>query len=58
MPTFGKSEQVSFTYFSYHLSMVIFGIVEPATKKNFVYITDKLQAGSKDGNHTVILPSK
>lgn len=52
MPHFGKTEQVSFTFFSYHLALTICGIVDATRGKNFVYLTDKLQAGAKSGNHT------
>lgn len=53
VPHFGNTEQVSFSFFSYHVSVSIFGIVDASRKKNFIYLTDKLQAGSKRGNHTV-----
>lgn len=52
VPHFGKTEQVSFTFFSYHLSISIFGIVDATRQQNYVYIADKLQ-GSKSGNYTV-----
>lgn len=53
MPHFGNSDQVSFTFFSYHLAIGIFGIVDTSRDKKYVYLFDKLQAGAKSGNHTI-----
>jgi hypothetical protein len=53
LPYFGKSEQVGFTFFSYHLPITIFGIVDASREKNYCYLTDKLQSGSKSGNVTL-----
>ena len=53
VPHFGKSEQVSFSFFSYHLALSIFRIVNATFGKKCVYIADKLQAGAKSGNHTI-----
>ena len=53
VPHFGKSEQVSFSFFSYHLALSVFGIVNATFGKKCVYIADKLQAGLKSGNHTI-----
>lgn len=52
VPYFGKTEQVSFSFFSYHLPISIFGLVDVTRNKKYVYLTDKYQAGSKSGNHT------
>ncbi len=52
VPYFGKTEQVGFSFFSYHLPISIFGIVDVTRDKKYVYITDKYQGGSKSGNHT------
>jgi hypothetical protein len=53
MPHFGMTEQVSFSYFSYHLSVSIFGIVDVTRDKKYIYITDKMQGGSKNSDHTI-----
>ena len=52
VPYFGKTEQVGFSFFSYHLPISIFGLIDVTRGKKYVYITDKYQAGSKSGNHT------
>ena len=44
---------MGFTFFSYHLPISIFGIVDASRDKNFCYIADKLQAGPKSGNMTL-----
>lgn len=53
VPHFGKTAQVSFSFFSYHLAISIFGVVDKTRGKNYVYLVDKLQAGPKNGDHTV-----
>ena len=53
LPLFGYSPQVAFTYFSYHISVSIFGVVDLSRNKKYAYITDKYQFGSKSANHTV-----
>lgn len=53
VPHFGKTEQVGFEFFMYHLSLGVFGIVDATQQLKYGYITDKLQAGAKDGNHTI-----
>ena len=53
MPHFGRSEQVAFEYYAFHVSVTICGIVDVVTDKKIVYLADKLQAGSKNGNHTI-----
>jgi hypothetical protein len=44
---------VGFTFFSYHLPITIFGVVDASREKNYCYLTDKLQSGSKSGNVTL-----
>lgn len=53
MPHFGSMEQVSFSFFSYHLPISIFGIVDETRNKKFIYLADKLQAGAKSSDHTI-----
>lgn len=53
MPHFGSSPQVSFSFFSYHLAITIFGIIDATRDKKYIYLTDKLQAGSKNSDHTI-----
>lgn len=53
MPHFGTTEQVSFAFFSYHIAVSIFGIVDKTRNKNYLYLADKLQAGAKNSDHTI-----
>lgn len=43
---------MSFSFFSYHLGNNIFGLVNATTDTSYIYLSDKLQAGAKSGNHT------
>jgi hypothetical protein len=53
LPHFGATAQVSFSFFSYHLAISIFGIVDATREKKYIYLSDKLQAGAKSSDHTI-----
>ncbi len=53
LPHFRKTPQVSFSFFSYHLGISIFGLIDATREKNYLYFTDKLQAGAKNSDHTI-----
>lgn len=51
IPHQGYSAQVSDTYFMNKVSVSIFGIVPHTLDVPSFFVSDKRQAGSKDGNH-------
>ncbi len=50
---FKKTPHVSFSFFSYHLNISIFGLIDTIRKKNYLYFTDKLQAGVKNNDYII-----
>jgi hypothetical protein len=57
-PHWGFSPQPGETYYLRKLSHNIFGIVDHATDKNYVYVLDERIAGAKNGNMTVSLVNR